>query len=125
MTLVAQPGFYNENPQTIGHVPGVRGGLIGQVAKIASRYAYRGIRRFGSRFFRPKKYTYRGAVGRGIAVGTGISALLNDEDESGLDSTNENPEQGFNSISQKYNRRNFHNRSRRHNHGRGCCRCCQ
>ncbi len=121
MTLVAQPGFYDIDPETIGHIPGVRGGLIGQVARIASKYAYRGIRRFGSRFLKPKKYTYRGAVGRGITIATGIAGLLNDDDESGLDGTNERPEQGSIAVRQKYRRRNVHYRRRRNNNRHCCC----
>ncbi len=81
---MAQPGFYNIDPETVGHLPGVRGGATGTIARLGIKYAYRGFKRFGSRFFKPKKYTYRGATGRGIAIGTGIASLINDDDESGL-----------------------------------------
>ncbi len=78
MTIVAPAGQYPEGLQGYGHVPGVRGGAIGTGAKIVSKLTYRGTKYLARRFFKPKKYTYSGAVGRGIAVGTLIASQLDD-----------------------------------------------
>jgi len=86
MTIVAPKGQYPEGLQGFGHVPGVRGGAIGTGLKIASRLTYRGTRWLGSRFFKPKKFTYRGAVGRGIGAGTVVAALLPTPEIDDLDS---------------------------------------
>ncbi len=85
MVLVAKTGQYPEGLQGFGHVPGVRGGAIGTGLKIASRLTYRGTKWLGSRFFKPKKYTYRGAVGRGIGAGTVIASLLPSPEIDDLD----------------------------------------
>ncbi len=119
--IVAQPGFYNVDPETLGHLPGVRGGATGTLTKFVAKYAYRGIKRFGRRFFKPDKYTYRGAVARGIGAGTIIYPWLDEEDGSGLDSTNERPEQGSIAIRQKYRRR-YSNKRSRGGYQRHCCR---
>ena len=77
MTLVAPAGAYYDSLQTFGHLPGgPRGSVIGAGAGIAAKLAYRGAKYLGRRFLRPKKYTYSGATGRGIAIGTGIASFL-------------------------------------------------
>ncbi len=87
MPITAIPGQYPDNISAYGHVPGVRGGAIGTFAKITSKLTYRGAKWLGSRFFKPKKYTYAGATGRGIAVGTAIVGLLPTPEIDDLDGT--------------------------------------
>ncbi len=121
MTIVAPAGQYPEGIQGYGHVPGVRGGAIGSFAKIASKLTYRGTKYLASRFFKPKKYTYPGAVGRGIGVGTIIASQLGDDFEDGIG----NAEIPTSTNGNRYQQRNRRFRStsrkcRRHNR-RNCC----
>ncbi len=81
MTIVARAGQYPDSLYDFGHIPGVSGGAIGVGAKIAIKYGYRGTRYLVRRFLKPKKYTYAGATGRGIAIGTGIASLIGSEDD--------------------------------------------
>lgn len=84
MTIVAPVGQYPEGLQGYGHVPGVRGGAIGTGAQIVSKLTYRGTKWLVRRLLKPKRYTYRGAVGRGIGLGTIIASQLDDFEE-GID----------------------------------------
>ncbi len=82
MPLVAPAGQYYDSLQTFGHFPGgPRGSAGGAVAGVALKYAYRGAKYLARRFFKPKKTTYSGATGRGIAIGTGIASLFSEEDD--------------------------------------------
>ena len=124
MTIVA-PESYRDNLSTLGYIPGgPRGSAVGAGAGIAGRLAYRGAKWVVRRFFKPNQYTYRGAVGRGIGIGTGIVALLNPEvdDLDGQIPTGNG--QTPNRFQQRNRRRSPANRSRRcnirHRH-RNCC----
>jgi len=81
MAITAKAGQYPDSLYDFGHIPGVSGGAIGAGAKLASRYSYRGAKWLATRFFKPKKYTYIGATGRGIAIGTGIASQFSGEDD--------------------------------------------
>jgi len=110
--IVAPVGQYPEGIQGYGHVPGVRGGAIGTFAKIASRYTYRGSKWLARRFFKPKKYTYRGAVGRGIAVGTLIGSQIDEFGEE-IDGPIQRPIKTTNRFKQRNRRRRYSTRNRR------------
>ena len=82
MTITAPAGQYYDSLQTFGHLPGgPRGSALGAGAGIAAKLAYRGARYVARRFFKPNKYTYRGAVGRGIGIGTGVASFLSGEED--------------------------------------------
>ncbi len=82
MTIVAPAGQYYDNLQTFGHFPGgPRGSAISATAGVAGKIAYRGAKWLARKFFKPNKYTYRGAVGRGIGIGTAIVGLMGDDDD--------------------------------------------
>lgn len=122
MTIYTYPGFTENDSRFISHLPGVQGGLIGAGAKIAARLAGRGARRLFSRLFKPKRYTYRGAVGRGIGAGTLATPFLTGDD---LDSTipiQEEPTNGR-QIKQRVGRRRVSRRGIRRNN-RHLSRCC-
>ncbi len=106
--------------QTIGNIPGVRGGAIGTLAKIAAKGAYRGSRWFLRKFLKPNQYTYRGAVARGTLIGTGLTGIL--KEEGNLDNVAPPEIPGSRPFKQGNLRRSFHSGSRR-NYDR--CRVCR
>ena len=123
--IVAKAGQYPDSLQGYGHVPGVRGGAIGSGAQIVSKLTYRGTKYLASRFFKPKKFTYAGATGRGIGAGTLIAGLL-DSDVDDLDGTFQPPVKQTPNRFQQGNRRfrsGYRNRRcyNRHKHS-DCCK---
>ena len=99
--------------QTIGNIPGVRGGAIGTVAKLAAKGIYRGTKWLSGRLLKPKRFTYRGAVGRGIAIGTGVASII----QEGNDTAVSPPElPGTRSPQQGNIRRSLYSNSRRNNY---------
>lgn len=123
MTIAAIPGQYPDSIQGYGHVPGVRGGAIGTGAKIVSKLTYRGTKYLASRFFKPKKYTYAGATGRGIGAGTLIAGLI-DTDVDDLDGTFQPPDFKTPNRFQQGNRRFRRGYSNRRGNNRHQHRCC-
>jgi len=122
MTIYTYPGFTEDDPRFISHLPGVQGGLVGAATKIAIRLAGRGSKRVFSRLFRPKRYTYRGAVSRGIGAGTAITAGLQSGDD--LDATVPVTEEPTSSPFQQGNQRRRVSRRSSSRHNR-LCRCLQ
>ncbi len=125
MVLVQKTGQYPDSLYDFGHIPGVSGGAIGVGAKLATKYSYRGAKWLARRFLKPKKYTYSGAVGRGIGVGTVIVGLLPNPETDPLDGTFPTTDgQKTNNFQQRNRRQRRVYRDRRcdnrHRH-RQCC----
>ncbi len=122
MTIVA-PVQYREDLRTLGAIPGgPRGSAIGSGLKIAYRLFRRGSGRVGRRIFAPKRYTYPGAVGRGIGAGTIVTALLPSPDIDDVNGTIPGRPPKAPSSFQQRNRgqRRVHRRCRCDNRHRNC-----
>lgn len=125
MTIVAPAGQYPEGLQGYGNAPGVRGGFVGTGAKIAVRYGYRGAKWLARRLVKPRKYTYSGAVGRGIGIGTLVSSLLPSPDIDDINGTIPGfPGKAPDSFKQRNNRFNRVHRCRRDNDRHRHCKHC-
>jgi len=117
MTIVSIPGQYDQDLRTFGHIPGgPRGSALGAIARVSSRYAYRGGRRLFRYIFSPGKKTITKAVRRGTAVGIGIGSLLPGFDDLDI-ATPVRPTQRPrpNRFQQRNSRRKSANRCRRRN----------
>jgi len=127
MTIVAKAGQYPDSLYDFGHAPGVSGGAVGAGTKLAAKYGYRGAKWLARRLVKPKKYTYRGAVGRGIGAGTIIAGALDEFEEEVTDVLPPRFPQAFNGsnrFKQRSRRRRATNRSSRCHHRYKNCGCC-
>jgi len=125
MAIATIPGQYYDSLDTFGHFPGgPRGSAVSAGAGIAGKLAYRGAKYVARRFFKPKRYTYIGATGRGIAIGTGIASQFPGEDDP-IDGTIQgpNPKKTHRFKQRSRRQRSFHRGGRcndRHRY-RDCC----
>jgi len=126
MTIVAKTGQYPESLYDFGHAPGVSGGAIGAGSKLAIKYGYRGAKWVARRLLKPNRYTYRGAVTRGIITGTIIASQIDEFEEEVTDGIPPRQPQARkypNRFQQGNRRRSIPNRSRRRydRHSNCCC----
>ena len=125
MTIVMIPGQYYDSLESFGHLPGgPRGSLAGAGVGIATKLAYRGAKYVARRFFKPKRYTYIGATGRGVAIGTGIASFLNGEEDSLDGPVPERPGKTPNRFQQRNRGRGSVHRCRRRNNRYRPCNVC-
>ncbi len=126
MTIVVPTGQYYDSLETFGHLPGgPRGSTVSAVGGVAVRLAYRGAKYVVRRFLKPKKYTYRGAVGRGIGVGTLIASRLGDEFEGEVtDGPRPTNGKGTYRFKQRNRRQRKPARARRNYNNCKHCNCC-
>ncbi len=115
---IAQIPSQFTDARTIGNVPGVRGSIIGTGAKLFAKYAGQRALRLGRKIFFPGRYTYRGAVSRGIGLSSIYPWLASDE---GFDDSPEIPAPFRSTFQQGSRRRRFPRSNRRSNYKRHCC----
>ncbi len=122
--IVAKAGQYPDSLYDFGHAPGVSGGAIGAGTKLAAKYGYRGAKYLARRFLFPKKYTYSGATGRGIGVGTLIASQLSGEvdDLNGIPGT-PTGKTPYKKQQRNYRQRRVYCRRRRDNRHNNCRQC--